>query len=180
MDTLSLFSEFSSYTEWADSVVFAAIMGNLQAENDESILMRLRHNHLVQKVFLDVWQQSPINPTETKSFDMAALMQFAREVHRNTQQFSETIPLTELDRVIELPWSRQVSQNLGFETASPTLAQTLVQVFVHSSYHRGQVNARLRELGIEPPMTDFIAWVWGHKPLPAWPEGSQASPGKTA
>ncbi|HWQ25919.1 MAG TPA: DinB family protein [Chlorobaculum sp.] len=180
MDTIAFFNEFSSYTEWADAVVFSAIMGNLQAEQDDSILKRLRHIHLVQKVFLDVWQQSPIDPTETQSFDLAALMEFAREVHRNTKLFNEALSLTELDRVIELPWSRQVSQNLGFETASPTMAQTLVQVFVHSSYHRGQVNASLRELGIEPPMTDFIAWVWGHKPLPVWPEGSQASPGKTA
>jgi uncharacterized damage-inducible protein DinB len=170
MDTLSLFNEFSSYTEWADSVVFAAIMGNLQAENDESILMRLRHNHLVQKVFLDVWQDLPIDPTETQSLDMAALAGFTRDVHRNMRLFHETLSLTELDRTVVLPWSRLVSQKLGFETASPTMAQTLVQVFAHSSYHRGQVNARLRDLGIEPPMTDFIVWVLGHKPTPAWTE----------
>ncbi|NTW75253.1 MAG: hypothetical protein HGB29_10375 [Chlorobiaceae bacterium] len=30
------------------------------------------------------------------------------------------------------------------------------------------MNARLRELGIEPPMTDFIAWVWAQKPAAAW------------
>jgi hypothetical protein len=26
------------------------------------------------------------------------------------------------------------------------------------------VNARLRELGAEPPLTDFIAWIWFGKP----------------
>jgi len=170
MDTLALFNEFSLYTEWADSVIFSAIMGNLHAENDEIILARLRHNQLVQKVFLDVWRQSPINPVETQSLDMAALARFTREVHRNTSLFHETLSLTELDRTVFLPWSKLVSQKLGFETASPTLAQTLVQVFAHSSYHRGQVNARLRDLGIEPPMTDFIVWVLGHKPAPVWPE----------
>ncbi|NTW51773.1 MAG: damage-inducible protein DinB [Chlorobiaceae bacterium] len=172
MDTIELFNEFSLYTEWADAVVFSAIMGKPQAAHDESILMKLRHIHLVQKVFLDVWRQLPINPTETQSLDMAALLDFAREVHRNTQQFNEKISLTELDRTVELPWSRQVSKNLGFDTASPTLAQTLVQVFAHSSYHRGQVNSRLRELGLDPPMTDFIAWVWGRKPAAVWPEAT--------
>ncbi|HWR01440.1 MAG TPA: DinB family protein [Chlorobaculum sp.] len=172
MDTIALFNEFSSFTEWADAVVFSAIMGNPQAEQDDSVLKRLRHIHLVQKVFLDVWQQSPINPTETQSLDIAALLGFARQVHQNTRLFNDTLSLAELDRMVELPWSRQVSQKLGFETANPTLGQTLVQVFAHSSYHRGQVNARLRELGIEPPMTDFIAWVWGHKPVPAWPDAS--------
>jgi len=91
-------------------------------------------------------------------------------VHRNMRLFHETISLTDLDRTVDLPWSRLVSQKLGVETASPTMAQTLVQVFAHSSYHRGQVNARLRDLGIEPPMTDFIVWVLGHKPTPAWTE----------
>ncbi|NTU57431.1 MAG: damage-inducible protein DinB [Chlorobiaceae bacterium] len=171
MDTLALFNEFSLHTEWADSVVFSAIIGNKDAEQDESILLRLRHNHLVQKVFLDVWQDLPINPAETQSLDMAALAGFARDVHRNTRRFHETLNLTELDRMVDLPWSGMVSKNLGFDISKPTLAQTLVQVFAHSAYHRGQVVARLRELSMEPPMTDFIAWVWGNKPTPKWPEG---------
>jgi hypothetical protein len=33
-------------------------------------------------------------------------------------------------------------------------------------YHRGQVATRLRERGGEPPLTDFIAWIWMHRPAP--------------
>jgi uncharacterized damage-inducible protein DinB len=40
---------------------------------------------------------------------------------------------------------------------------------MHSTYHRGQVNARLRELGIEPPLTDYIAWIWFGRPEAEWP-----------
>ena len=29
----------------------------------------------------------------------------------------------------------------------------------HSTYHRGQVAAKLKRLGVEPPMTDLIKWV---------------------
>jgi uncharacterized damage-inducible protein DinB len=29
----------------------------------------------------------------------------------------------------------------------------------HATYHRGQVAAKLRRLGVEPPMTDMIFWV---------------------
>lgn len=29
----------------------------------------------------------------------------------------------------------------------------------HSTYHRGQVAAKLKRLGVEPPMTDMIYWV---------------------
>lgn len=37
-----------------------------------------------------------------------------------------------------------------------------------ATYHRGQVNTWLRELGLEPPLVDFIAWVWFGKPAPDW------------
>ena len=164
MDSLALFRELSQHTEWADAVIFSSIIGKPKAERDESIFLRLRHLHLVQKVFLDVLQHLPIDPKETQSFDIVELAGFAAKVHHSIRRFHDTLLPDELDRVVHLPWSKLVSDNLGFETANPSLAQTLIQVFAHSAYHRGQVNVRLRELGIEPPMTDYIAWVWSHKP----------------
>jgi uncharacterized damage-inducible protein DinB len=177
MDTLTLFQELSQHTEWADSVVFAAIIGNKAAEEDDLMLSRLRHIHLVQKVFLDVWQQKPIDPDETQSFDVFEVAGFARRVHHNTIQFHKTLSPETLDAVVRLPWSKLVSDKLGFETDNPSLSQTIMQVFAHSAYHRGQVIARLRELGIEPPMTDYIAWVWAYKPPPSWPDLNR-SPGE--
>ncbi len=35
----------------------------------------------------------------------------------------------------------------------------LRQIVNHSTYHRGQVAAKLKRLGVEPPMTDLIWWV---------------------
>ena len=42
------------------------------------------------------------------------------------------------------------------------------QVASHSTYHRGQVNARLREVGGTPPLVDYIAWIWFGRPAPNW------------
>jgi uncharacterized damage-inducible protein DinB len=44
----------------------------------------------------------------------------------------------------------------------------MFQVTSHSTHHRGQVNARLRALGGEPPLVDYIAWVWFGKPAADW------------
>jgi uncharacterized damage-inducible protein DinB len=44
----------------------------------------------------------------------------------------------------------------------------MIQVATHSTYHRGQVNARLREVGGEPPLVDYIAWIWFGRPAPEW------------
>jgi uncharacterized damage-inducible protein DinB len=35
----------------------------------------------------------------------------------------------------------------------------LRQIVNHSTYHRGQVAAKLKRLGVEPPITDLISWV---------------------
>ena len=40
----------------------------------------------------------------------------------------------------------------------------MLQVALHSMYHRGQINARLRDFGGNPPLVDFIAWVWLGRP----------------
>jgi uncharacterized damage-inducible protein DinB len=68
-----------------------------------------------------------------------------------------------------LPWMDMVSAQLGRTLVVPTLAETLLQVPMHSMHHRGQINARLRELGNEPPLVDFIAWIWLGKPAAEWP-----------
>ncbi len=172
MDATAIIGELIQHMEWADSVVFSAILGKPQAEEDEVLLKRLRHIHLVQKVFFDVWQNQPVNPHATDSFNALELAGFAKSLHREIQEFLNALSADELDRVVHLPWAALVSRNLGFEIANPSLGQTLLQVTAHSSYHRGQVNARLRELGIDPPMTDFIAWIWAGKPSPSWPSGA--------
>jgi uncharacterized damage-inducible protein DinB len=169
MDALILPQELGRHMAWADATVFSALLGQPQAGQDEPLLRRLRHLHLTQKVFLDVCQDRAINPQETDALGVAELARFARDVHQSLQRFQGALAPGELDREVALPWADLVSRNLGFEIAQPSLGQVLLQVSAHSSYHRGQVNARLRELGLEPPMTDFIAWVWVRKPAPPWP-----------
>jgi uncharacterized damage-inducible protein DinB len=43
---------------------------------------------------------------------------------------------------------------------------------MHSQYHRGQVNARLKEVGGVPPNVDYILWVWVGRPVGLWPSGA--------
>ena len=75
----------------------------------------------------------------------------------------------QLGRPVDVPWARRIVARLGVEPSSVTLHETLMQLPQHSTYHRGQVNMRLRQLGVEPPLTDFIAWAWLGKPEAEWP-----------
>jgi uncharacterized damage-inducible protein DinB len=74
-----------------------------------------------------------------------------------------------LQRPIRVPGLRQYEERMRRRFDDPTLGQTMLQVVTHSAHHRGQVNARLREIGAEPPLVDYIAWVWFARPAPEWP-----------
>jgi hypothetical protein len=60
------------------------------------------------------------------------------------------------------------AEQLSRPLQAPTLTDTPVQLPSHSTYHCGQVNARLRELGGDPPLVNYIAWVWFGPPEPIW------------
>jgi uncharacterized damage-inducible protein DinB len=67
-------------------------------------------------------------------------------------------------------YSMFTSRKNGKKVMPATLEETMLQVASHSTYHRGQINTRFRELGGEPAMVDFITWVWLGKPKSQWGE----------
>jgi uncharacterized damage-inducible protein DinB len=71
---------------------------------------------------------------------------------------------------VTLPFRESIEARFG-RCAPTTLEETALQVVFHTTHHRGQICARLRELGGEPPTPDFLAWVWLGRPQAAWPEG---------
>lgn len=168
MGMLDIHGEMARHTAWADASVLAAVIGRPEAERDEELLGKLRHQHLVQRAFLDFWRGATIDPDLTRSLDVHALAAFAKAVHEDTARFHESVVEADLDRIVELPSKQLIAERLGFEPGDPTLEQTFLQVSSHSSYHRGQVCTRLRQLGIDPPMTDYIVWLWSHEPDASW------------
>ena len=52
-------------------------------------------------------------------------------------------------------------------TAVLPLWAALRHVVNHSTYHRGQIAAKLKRLGIEPPMTDLVWWVMEQQQAPS-------------
>ena len=72
------------------------------------------------------------------------------------------------EKIIEIPWSKFMERRIGKKVVPATLEETMLQVASHSTYHRGQINTRFRELDGEPAIVDFIVWVWLGKPLANW------------
>ena len=143
------------------------MLGTPAAEGDEKLRKLLHHIHNVQQLFLQVWKEVPLTFTKPSSFtNLAAMEQWTRPYYPEAHEFLARLTTTDLEKRIIMPWVPEFEKRQGVTFATPTLAETIFQVTSHSTYHRGQVNVRLREVGGNPPLVDFIAWVWLGKPTP--------------
>jgi uncharacterized damage-inducible protein DinB len=168
--------------EWADAKVWQSALALDATIADETLRTRLHHIHQVQHVFLSVWQgafahlqdgderRQAVLAWVSKGNELrgADLLAWGQRYHCDVQPYLDSLAEESLAQIVALPWGEMVAARIGQTPAASTLAETLQQVTMHSTYHRGQVNARLRELGAEPPLVDFIAWVWLGKPAAHW------------
>jgi uncharacterized damage-inducible protein DinB len=162
------FRDIYAHMEWAESRVWAGVLSTDASKGDVALLEKLRHIHRTQQFFLKVWRAEPIEFTKFEGTldDEYTLM---RKYYADIQQFFDGITDADLDRDASVPWADRFAQRVGRDAAEKTtLRQTLYQAAAHSNYHRGQANTRLRELGIEPPLVDYIAWLWLGRPSAAW------------
>jgi uncharacterized damage-inducible protein DinB len=154
---------------WADAAAWTAVMASPSAMTDAAIQDRLVHIHLVQHVYLQGWQARAFDPTIPPFADATSRMRWGYEYHRAVTPFIEALDADRLDQAFPLPWTEIVEQSLGRPPGPVKVVETLMQVPLHSTYHRGQIATRMRELGGEPAATDFILWVFLGKPAASWP-----------
>lgn len=156
--------------EWADATVWDKILNSSHAQHDARIRELVYHSHVTQYAFLHIWRDEPMDFPELATFDeLEALCEWGRSYHLQAKKFLYTFSYSALQKEIEIPWAARVEKLLGTKPKSTTLLQTMTQVCAHSTYHRGQINAQLRNLGDNPPLVDFIAWIWLGKPEANWP-----------
>lgn len=163
------FQTLFEHMEWADALTWKAVLGLHNAHEDSRLRDVLYHLHSVQWIYLQVWRGEPLRLPDLKDFaDLAALEERARSYYRELPAFVRTLETGMLQRTVEFPWSAEVVKRLG--SAGPaTLGESILQVVLHSTYHRGQIASRVREAGGEPQTTDLIAWLWKERPEPEWP-----------
>lgn len=167
--SLDVVRELFGHMEWADAAVWRAVLAHDAAGQDALVRGWLVHIHMVQRAFLNVWRKEPVVFREPSEFpDLASIQQWGHSYYNEARQFLEAVDAATLGRPLAMPWVREFEQHTGRSFATPTLAETMFQVTSHSTHHRGQVNARLRVLGGEPPLVDYIAWVWFGKPAADW------------
>ena len=173
--TPAVLTDLFRHMRWADGEVWHAVLRAGDVSNDEVLRGLLLHLHAVQRVFLDVWKQRPFAIPEVSGFPNATdIRLWSLPYYDEAEAFLDSLDERALMQPVTMPWAAAMAAQLGIPPATPTLAETIFQVTSHSTYHRGQVNARLRDVGGEPPLVDYIAWIWFGRPEPAWLQAPSA------
>jgi uncharacterized damage-inducible protein DinB len=160
---ISYLDELYAHQEWADAEHWRALEAHPAALDDKAIRERLFHIHLVQHGFL--WVTSVKRPDFSfkKLEDFPSMADLKKYGQQGLEELNGLLKKTDLDRMeelIEVVWFKP--------PLKLSVRQALTQAAMHSHYHRGQNATRLRELGGEPPGTDFIEWLHQGQPAARW------------
>jgi len=158
------------HMESADAAVWRATLNRPAAVADAQLCKYLLHASSVQRAFLDAWKSRPF--TFRDNFDAVHLedeLAAVRAYYPEARAFIAALDGNALKGTIRLPWVGWIEQQSKQTLAPTTLGETILQVISHSTHHRAQANTRLRTVGAEPPMVDYIAWLWRGRPKPEWP-----------
>jgi uncharacterized damage-inducible protein DinB len=166
--TLASIKELYRHMEWADARVWRAVLDSETALVDVAVVEKLRHLHRTQQYFLKVWRGEEII-RDKGGFTLDEELTFVRSYYEALPQWVDSVTEEMLASELSLPWADYFAQRAGAERAHPTtLGETMMQLAAHSTYHRGQMNMLLRQLGSAPPLTDYIGWLWLGRPEPEW------------
>ncbi len=162
----SFLQELFAHQHWADAEHWRAFENHSGALRDKALYERLHHIHTVQHAFL--WITGPRTQgfeyrKVTEFGDPAALKNYAQQGLADLDERLKSAPPDALEEGIEIAWFTPPLRIIR--------RHALMQVAMHSHYHRGQNATRFRELGGVPPTTDFISWLRNGQPHAAWDEG---------
>jgi uncharacterized damage-inducible protein DinB len=149
-----------AYTIWADRQVLQAL-DEVPAEDLTrdtgtsfgSVLGTMAHILGAEQVwlsrFLGVSLQSL--PSTEDFPDLASLRSSWEDFWPQLEVFLASLAEDQLER--DFTWT-----NFAGEVHTVPFRQALLHVVNHSTYHRGQVVAQLRQLGRSAPSTDLVYW----------------------
>jgi uncharacterized damage-inducible protein DinB len=165
---LEILKDLYAHMQWADALVWRAVLASDTACADAKLRGLFHHLHLVQHAFLRAWRGEAADPTFPTFEELQPLRTWGRSYYQDVFTYFAQLTDEQILGPAVLPWEEIVERQIGQKPAGISLAATMLQVPLHSLYHRGQINMRLRDVGGEPPTVDFIVWAWLGKPVATW------------
>ncbi len=162
------YSNLIRHMEWADARIWVSALNVPTLTHDKWVVERLHHYHSTQWAYGQILLKLPVDIPELLTFpDLKSVGVWARRFYSEFSGRLSELDETALSRSVDFPWAALIAERLGGVTTA-TVGQSIIQLALHSTHHRGQVALHVRDAGGEPPVTDFIAWIWMGCPASEW------------
>jgi len=150
MDLLEHYGQLVSYDEWANLQVIASLRRSEAqlTRSQQWIAHILAAEHVWLSRLLQQQQPYPVWPELT----LEQCEREARNLAKAWRAYLKELTSDGLDQTVAY-------KNTKGESWSNTVRDILTHVFMHSTYHRGQIAADTRQSGQVPAYTDFIHGV---------------------
>ena len=92
-----MWQDLYDHMEWADAIVWRAVLGSSAAKDDKRIADLLLHLHMTQRAFLAIWRKQELKFPDRASMTVEQIAQYGREYHQQVAPCLETLDTTTLD-----------------------------------------------------------------------------------
>jgi len=147
------FTSLYQYNHWANRQIFEAMQ---QTGNNLPPDITLLASHIIEAQ--EIWLQRivPVSNPVSGVWDPLPLDVLMQREAENSALWLQFIA----DQNPDTDWYRPITYtNTQGKAFRNQLAHVMTHVVNHATYHRGQINMRLRQLGFTPTTTDFIAYA---------------------
>lgn len=144
------FRDLLKYNEWANYRVLKSLE---ESGSEHQELLKL-YSHILsaQIIWLNRIKELPTSPFPVwEEYKISELRTMTEESSDNWNDYMGEHKLETFEEMIFFT----NSEGKKYEN---TIREIISHMVNHSSYHRGQIAARMRQLNLEPPVTDYIAY----------------------
>jgi uncharacterized damage-inducible protein DinB len=146
---VQLLKDLAHYQAWADAEHWKALHANAALLEDADIRKRMNHILMACQMLPALARGEVPDMVAMKDRESTAELEAA--LGQANEALAAALESVDLEKTIPLPRGPQGP----FEAPAGVL---LLQALLHGQHHRGQNASRMRELGVTPPMTDFLIW----------------------
>ena len=144
-----LLQDLARHEMWADGLHWKALHENSTLLEDAEIRKRLNHMIMALRMLTALARGETVDPSGMKDIEPREQLEAAQG--QANADLSAALDTIDLHKMIALPRGPKGP----WEAPAGVL---LLQAITHSQHHRGQNASRMRQLGVNPPMTDFVLW----------------------
>ncbi len=146
---VELLQDLARHQAWAEEQHWSMLRANPAAFDDSQIRKRLNHMVEAQEMLTALVRGE--TPEASSAKERESIEQLTAAMTQARDGLRAALGSADLDKIVKLPRGPKGP----FEAPAWVL---LLQALTHSQHHRGQNAARMRDLGLTPPMTDFVLW----------------------